>query len=265
VPAAPDAAAGFALAVALAALVVTLLLLVALAVMRLLASRAPPHEPLPRIRSSAELEALARARDPVRSFAAARDLVRLDAPRAIELLGISLVTREDWPLARVASLLHEAGPGCVSAAIEAAMVARPRHALERVARLARFGRRERIAPLVRAWLTERQEAAVVAAALDDIEEPQDAPWARAAVRHEDWRVRVSAARALGRIGDRRELEPLLALLEDPVWRVRYHAAQSLVHLRELMPSELESIRQSARDAYAADMLAHALAERGRRR
>ena len=59
---------------------------------------------------------------------------------------------------------------------------------------------------------------------------------------------------MGRVGGRDELKPLLDLLRDPIWWVRYHAAQSLTGLHGLEPRELEELRREARDAYAADMV-----------
>jgi HEAT repeat protein len=215
-------------------------------------------------RAWGRLIAIAQERGAVMSFAAARALLRINPRQALEILGPSIVARDDWPVARIATILHELGPAVVTPALMGLMLARPRGGLERLARLARFGYREKIAPIVRGWLSESQDASVVAAALDYVEDAEDVPWARAAARHGDWRVRVAAARALGRVGDRRQLAALLDLLRDPVWWVRYHAAQSLVRLHGLTPSELESMRDGARDAYAADMLGQALAERGRR-
>jgi len=95
---------------------------------------------------------------------------------------------------------------------------------------------------------------VICAALDFVEDDSDLPWAKGAARHAHWRVRMSGARALGRVGGRNELGALLELLRDPVWWVRYHAAQALTKLHGLEPHELETIRREARDAYAADML-----------
>jgi len=48
-----------------------------------------------------------------------------------------------------------------------------------------------------------------------------------ALKDDDWRVRVGAARALGRIGDSRAVEPLLGALKDDDWRVRVGAATAL--------------------------------------
>jgi hypothetical protein len=42
--------------------------------------------------------------------------------------------------------------------------------------------------------------------------------------------------------------------------VRYHAAQALTRLHGLSPNELELLHENARDAYASEMLGHALAE-----
>jgi HEAT repeat protein len=78
-------------------------------------------------------------------------------------------------------------------------------------------------------------------------------------------VRLAAARALGRVGDSRQLAALLELLRDPVWWVRYHAAQAVTGLKGMTPEELRTVRDNERDHFAADMLAHALAEMPLRR
>jgi HEAT repeat protein len=230
--------------------------------LRLIAITALGH--LREERAWPRLYALARACGPVVSFAAARALLRIDARRALDALGPSIVARQDWPLARLGTVFQELGPAMVTPTLLQLLVARPRHGLDRLMKLARFGHRHRVAPVIRAWLSSTREAAVVAAALDYIEDPEDLPWAREAASHEDWYVRMAAARALGRAGARAELAPLLDLVRDPVWWVRYHAAHALLRLQGLEPREVEELRLGLRDAYAADMLAQALAERGRR-
>jgi len=47
------------------------------------------------------------------------------------------------------------------------------------------------------------------------------------LKDDDWRLRVGAARALGRIGDSRAVEPLLGALKDDDWHVRIAAATAL--------------------------------------
>jgi HEAT repeat protein len=71
---------------------------------------------------------------------------------------------------------------------------------------------------------------------------------------------MAAARALGRIGAAADIPALVELLKDPVWWVRYHAAQAVAGLKGMTPEELQVVRETARDHFAADMLAHALAE-----
>ena len=211
------------------------------------------------------LARLVRDPQPILSFAAARALLRIDARPALEILAPTIVHRADWSLARIGTLFDELGPGACTGPLTTMLASRSRDGLDRVVKLARFGNRERVAPIVRGWLSSSHEPELIMAALAYVEDAADLPWALGAARHEEWKVRMAAARALGRIGAREEFRPLLDLLRDPVWWVRYHAAQALTGLRGLEPHELESAHEDLRDAYASDMLAHALAERGRRR
>lgn len=209
------------------------------------------------------LAALSQDRGPVLSFAAARALLRIDPRRGLELLTPAIVQRDDWSLARIGSIFQELGPALVTPPLVNMLVARPRDGLERVVKLARFGDRNRVAPIVRGWLSASDDPDVIVAALNYVEDAEDLRWAKGAAKHTVWVVRMAAAKALGRIGQRDELVTLLGLLRDPVWWVRYHAAQSLTRLHGLEEHELDALRQDARDAYASDMLAQALAERAR--
>jgi len=206
------------------------------------------------------LAELSRDPGPVTSFAAARAMLRIDPRLALEVLGPSIIAREDWPLARIATIFQELGPALVTPALVNWLLGRPRRGLDRVVKLARFGHRHRISSIVRGWLTGSDRAEIIVAALDYVEEESDLPWVRGAARHEDWHVRMAAARALARVGEHREVAILLELLTDPVWWVRYHAAQALTRLHGLSPNELELLHENARDAYASEMLGHALAE-----
>jgi hypothetical protein len=227
--------------------------------LRVIAINAAGHLRDPR--AWARLEKLAHGREPVTSFAAALALIRIDPRQALDLLANSIPERADWPLARLATVFQELGPAVVTAPIVAMLLRRPRPGLERVVKLARFGHRERIATIVLGWLGSSTDDDVITAALDFVDQPSHLPWAHGAADHAEWRVRLAAARALGRVGGREELPRLLELLRDPVWWVRYHSAQALTRLDGLEPFELETLRENARDAFAADMLGQALAER----
>ena len=213
------------------------------------------------VRSARALDALARQTDPILSLAAACAWLRVAPREALDRLGPSLVQRDDWPIARVAALFEQLGPPVVTPALVQWMLARPEHGLARLARLARFAQRPRVSTVVRAWLTGRDPPEVLMAALEYIDDENDLPWVRNAAAHDDWRVRMAAAKALARVGRHRELQALMTLLRDPVWWVRYHAAQAITRLEGLAPGELELLHEGIRDAFAADMLGQAMAAR----
>ena len=208
-----------------------------------------------------DLEALAQYGPPITSFAAARAMLRIDPRRALDALSVQIPARADWPLARLASIFESLGPNIVTNPLVTMLLRRPRPGLERVVKLARFGQPEKISGVVRGWLGSSTDPDVLMAALACIEAKSDLPWAIGAAEHPEWRVRMAAARAIGRIGNREELSVLLQLLRDPVWWVRYHAAHGLVRLEGLQPHELQALQDGARDSFAADMLSQALAER----
>jgi HEAT repeat protein len=207
-----------------------------------------------------DLEALAQYGTPIISFAAARAMVRIDPRRALDALSLQIPARGDWPLARLASVFESLGPNVVTNPLITMLLRRPRPGLDRVVKLARFGQPEKISSIVRGWLGSSTDPDVLMAALACIETRADLPWAVGAAEHPEWRVRMAAARAIGRVGNREELEVLLQLLRDPVWWVRYHAAHGLVRLEGLAPHELQALHDGARDSFAADMLSQALAE-----
>lgn len=230
---------------------------------RLIAITALGH--LREVRAWDALSSMSRDQGPVLSFAAAQALLRIDPQRALDELSRAIVRRGDWSLVRIGSIFQELGPSMVTPTLVAILSSRPREGLDRVVKLARFGERSRVAPIVRAWLAASEDPDVLVAALNYAEEEEDLPWAIGAARHEQWAVRMAAAKALGRIGKREELGILLMLLSDPIWWVRYHAARALARLHGIEAHELESLRRNARDPFAADMLAQVLAERGRTR
>ncbi|HEX4942840.1 MAG TPA: HEAT repeat domain-containing protein [Usitatibacteraceae bacterium] len=209
------------------------------------------------------LASLARDPDPVLSFAAVRALLRIDARRALEDHLADAVHRADWSLARLGTALQEAGPDEVTPPMERVLADPPADGLERLLKLAKFAHRERVSAMIHGWLGASAKAHVIAAALDFVEDAADLPRVRGATRHGAWHVRMSAARALGRIGGERELALLLAMLDDPSWWVRYHAAQAIVALPGLAQRDLEQFRARAPSGVAAAMLAQVLAERSR--
>ncbi|MEP7070605.1 MAG: HEAT repeat domain-containing protein [Usitatibacter sp.] len=214
-------------------------------------------------RAWARLEFLAREPGPVISFAAARALLRIEPRRALEVLSDTIVGRDDWPLARLGTIFQELGPTLVTPAIVNMLGGRSPRGLTRAIKLSRFAHRTRVAGALRALLSSSADTEVLVAVLDVVEDAVDLPWVRGAAKHSEWPVRMASARALGRVGERRELGLLLELLGDRAWWVRYHAGRAITHLHGLEAADLESLREQAPDAFARDMLAQAIAERAR--
>ncbi len=81
----------------------------------------------------------------------------------------------------------------------------------------------------------------------------------AALKADSWRVRMDAAKAMGKVNDPRVIGPLVAALSDKNWRVRLVAAEALVGkpapgavkpLLSLFKDELPSVRVAAVKALA---------------
>ena len=208
------------------------------------------------------LTRLTREPSSILSFTAAQALLRIAPDAALDLLAADLAGRDDWSLARIGGLFKELGPDAITPGLARIIASHPGRGAHRIVKLARFGQRQRMGAAVREWLRTSDDAEVLASALDYVESADDLPTVRGAARHGDWRVRMSAARALGRVGARPELAVLLELLRDREWWVRYHAAHALTALHGMTPAEVETLQREAPDRFAADMLGQALADRG---
>ncbi len=205
-----------------------------------------------------QLLPLARAADSALSLTALWALVRVDPEAAAEYLTPLFIEREDWALSHVAGILQQAS------APVAGVLARilPQLSAARLPRALRIAESLRVSlPAgVLAGALRSPSSAVVIAALRGVLTPETLDEVRALLGHEDWQVRVQAARALGRVGERSDAARLTALLGDPQWWVRYRAAQALRELPLLSRADLEAVRASLRDRFALDMLDQVLAE-----
>jgi HEAT repeats len=197
---------------------------------------------------------------PVLSLCAARALMLIDAKRALPELLPAFLSRGQWPLSRVASILAEAGPDHVSEPLISAIGGAQAAPLVRLVRLLDLAEGQLTIPHIARMLRESVDEGLLLACLKSLHLPHDVAPVRALLQHTSWRVRTQAARALGRIGSREDIPSLLPALADPVWWVRYRAAQALVALPGLGSQELADIRSRLTDRYAADMLEQAQAE-----
>jgi HEAT repeat protein len=196
--------------------------------------------------------------DPTLSLTALWALVRIDPQAAAEYLTPLFIEREDWAMSHVAGILQQAGTPV--AAVLAGML--PRLDAKRLPRALRIAEALRVELPADTLATAMRgsEIAIVTAALRIVNTPLLQEQVRPLLGHEDWQVRVQAAKALGRIGDRADVERLLGLLADREWWVRYRAAQALVELPWLKRADLDALHASLQDRFAADMLAQVMAE-----
>lgn len=195
--------------------------------------------------------------DPTLSLTALWALVRIDPQAAAEYLTPLFIERDDWAMSHVAGILQQAGAPV--AAVLAGML--PRLSAQRLPRALRIAEALRIElPSEALAAALGGDIACVIAALRIVNTPLLQAPVRALLAHDDWQVRVQAAKALGRIGGRADVERLAALLADREWWVRYRAAQALVELPWLKRADLDALRASLDDRFAADMLAQVMAE-----
>ena len=209
------------------------------------------------------------------SLTAAQSLVMIDSAKAMPQLIPLLLTRADWPPARVAEMLVTAGPEAISdqladAAIKSAVgdntavapIDRERtpNYAARMVRYLELVYTVSYLPAARTIARSSHDPEVLAACLRLLRSAEDLPVIRKCVTHEDWRVRLQAASALGRIGADDDEHLLVPLLSDRQWWVRYRAAQSLARLPSMVESKLRAIQTSQANPFARDMLGQVIAE-----
>jgi hypothetical protein len=195
------------------------------------------------------------------SFYAAAALVNIDAQRAMPGIMNQLAERESWPGEAMARLLVDAGADVAREPIRALMIA-----------LAPA----KIPPLL-PWLSHvdavlgsevavellrrhPDDVHIAAAALLVVMDPRLLPEFARYADSEDADVRQNLAVAYGRLGAVGDVEPVVRLMCDRVWWVRYRAGQALLRLRGMTADRLEAVRAQLDDVYARDMLEHVRAE-----
>lgn len=212
-----------------------------------------------------ELRALVADPSPVLSLTAARALLDIDASATLAWLVAVMAAREDWPLSRVVNMLKEAGPDLVTLPLISAAEAAVRaegggRQVARLLRMMEVAHTERVTPVAGRIAREVRDPELIAAALRLVQDPRDLDIVRIHAGHEAWYVRASALRVLGRIGGIADRPLLVDKLGDGHWWVRYRAAQALLALPGARIEDLEKIRGTLDDRYAADILAQAIAE-----
>jgi len=196
------------------------------------------------------------------SVTAAAALVDIDPAAAIDEVMTRVVRRADWPQTSVARILQSAGASLITQPLCRAIYTSDAATAVRLFRYSELARSESVDQLVEVILRERDEPAVLSAALQALSGQSGAPNIGALVGHGVWYVRMQAAKLLGRTGGARDVPLLERLLGDREWWVRYRAAQAIASLPFLGPSKLRAMRDRQTDPFARDMLRQTMAEVG---
>ena len=173
-----------------------------------------------------------------------------------------IAARRDWPRTKVSMMLRKMDTAALSAALCAAVVSaddRTRVHLLQFAALADAADIDRLAERL---LTESDHPGVLGAALKLISGYNGIPRIGELTSHPVFFVRMHAAAALGRAGEREHLHLLEDLLADNEWWVRYRSAQAIVSQPFLGPNALRQLRDRQHDRYARDMMTQGMAEVG---
>ena len=215
------------------------------------------------LRDRGDFDRLARflhAPSAIVSLSAARALMQVDNERAVALFVPQIVARLDWSQSGVAEILREADAAAVSRELgEVALQANAEAAPRLVRFLADISPTD-AAPVIRRILQSSQDEHLISTCLQVLEDPRDLHLVRSLLGRERWHVRMHAATALGRLGEKDDEWLLLPLLSDAQWWVRYRAAQALVRLFRLHSQDPDSLRGGLVDPYARDILDQVLAE-----
>lgn len=195
---------------------------------------------------------------------AATALIRIDVTRGVRLLAPFLGEADHAHPARCAAVLAAAPSDDVAGALaEVLLEVTSPSAQARLVRVLAATRSTRGSRAVRHLLATSSDPDVLSACLILIAAVRDhtqVAAARALVDHPVWFVRVHAASALGRIGDRSDEPTLTAMLADDEWRVSRAAADALARAPFGDLVRLIDLRSSHPHEGARTALAHALVE-----
>ena len=198
---------------------------------------------------------------PYLSLSAARTLLQIDPARAAVPVLVEIARRPEWPMARLALLLREAGAQHLFDPLRERLLAADATQQVRLVRLLAAVDSVRASPTLLGRLMRSDHTELLSMCLQHVQTPAALPRVRQLAQHPVWWVRSQAAAALARFGTPADKPLLLTLLCDPQWWVRYRAAQALLCTPGLTrPAALE-LREALTDRYARDVLGQAMIER----
>jgi len=194
------------------------------------------------------------------SLVSMRACFQIHPQRAVDTLLPYLITRTDFPAAQVGNLLRNTDANNICSQLNLHMMLNLSNGSNNILRYMQFCGCEINRPILEAILDKRLDDQVLSTALNIINDPMAMDLIIPLAEHPRWHVRVHVAAALGRLAKHEQIPPLLNLVKDSQWWVRYRAAQALARLPFLKREELEEIIKGMDDRYARDILRQAMAE-----
>lgn len=198
---------------------------------------------------------------PYLSLSAARALLQIDPARAAAPVLAEIARRPEWPVARLALLLREAGAQHLFEPLRQRLLqSDPAQQVRLVCLLAAVDA-VRASPTLLELLHRSDHTELLSMCMQHVQSPAALPRVRELAQHPVWWVRSQAAAALARFGTLSDKPQLIALLSDPQWWVRYRAAQALLCTPGLTRQAALDLHGTLSDRYARDVLAQAMLER----
>ncbi len=199
--------------------------------------------------------------DSAASLNALRALAQIDADAVMREMTPQLLMRDDWPAGRLIAIFQESPPRFYAPLLSAAAEGPPKQQLKAL-RMVEGMHLSLALPVLAHLLDEKMAPELIVAALRVTLYPQLLVVVRTHLTHSDWRVRVQAVKALGRIGRASDVSLLSTLLDDSEWWVRYRTAQALADIPSFNRNMLDHLLSLTDDRYAHDILNQVMAERG---
>ena len=194
------------------------------------------------------------------SLVAAHALLQIDPVRALPGVFEQVRKHNDWPLAKVASMLTEVRSPAVSDTLKNTLALASPVATPRLLMLLTITQVDDPWLLLEPFLRPDQPVPVLAAALKVCRDPRALPAVRALARHENWIVRAQASIVIGHLGGKNDEALLRDLLSDREWWVRYRAARALAELPFMTRQLLAALSEQVVDRFAQQILQQVLAE-----
>jgi len=194
------------------------------------------------------------------SLTAAQALVDIDSKRAMPFLMPHIISRRDWPLARVAMMINSASSAQLTKALSKAI---KQASEEDIPHVLKFLSSTYFDPEISKLcdrLSHSDDNRVIATCIKIAKDEQGLMLARRHANNPEWYIRLHVATVLGRMGSQEDVDILIRLMSDPEWWVRYRSAQSLAQMPFIHTDDLKRIHRELNDRYARDILQQVISE-----